>query len=138
MNKIYVLDACSLIAFLSNENGADVVNDLMQKATDGEIKILMHKVNFLEVYYYMYKRYSEKTALKLLEDIKIGPIKMDTEITNDILIKAGKLKSLYKMSLADSIGLAETIINDGYFVTSDHHELEIVQKKEKIHIIWFR
>jgi hypothetical protein len=98
----------------------------------------MHKVNFLEVYYYICKRYSEKAALKLLEDIKISPIKMDAEITNDILIKAGRLKSLYKMSLADSIGLAETIINDGYFVTSDHHELEIVQKKEKINIIWFR
>jgi hypothetical protein len=42
------------------------------------------------------------------------------------------------MSLADSIGLAETLINDGYFVTSDHHELEIVQKTEKINMIWFR
>ena len=77
-------------------------------------------------------------ALKLLEDIKISPIKIDTEVTDDILIKAGRLKSLYKMSLADSIGLAETLINDGHFVTSDHHELEIVQKKEKINIIWFR
>ena len=47
----------------------------------------MHKVNFLEVYYYIYQRYSEEAALKLLEDIKISPIKTDTEITDDILIK---------------------------------------------------
>jgi predicted nucleic acid-binding protein len=91
---------------LSNEEGADVVKDLLQKATNGEIKILMHKVNFLEVYYYIYRRYNEQTALKLLKDIKITPIKIDTEITDDIFIKAGRLKSLYKMSLADSIGLA--------------------------------
>jgi len=138
MNNLFVLDACSLIALLSNEVGTDVVKDLLQKATNGEIKVLMHKVNFLEVYYYIYKRYNEQTALKLLKDIKITPIKIDTEITDDIFIKAGRLKSLYKMSLADSIGLAETIINDGYFVTADHHELEIVQKKENINIIWIR
>jgi predicted nucleic acid-binding protein len=123
---------------LSNEDGADVVKDLLQKATNGEIEILMHKINFLEVYYYIYKKYSEKTALKLLNDIKITPIKINTEITDDILIKAGRLKSLYKMSLADSIGLAETIIYNGYFVTADYHELEIVQEKEKIGIVWIR
>ena len=68
MNNLFVFDACSLIALLSNEDGADVVKDLLQKATNGEIKILMHKINFLEVYYYIYKKYSEKTALKLLKD----------------------------------------------------------------------
>jgi len=138
MNNVYVLDACSLIALLTNEDGADVVKDLLQRAINSEIKILMHKVNFLEVYYYTYKTYNEETALKLLDNIKITPIKINTEITNDILIRAGKLKSLYKMSLADSIGLAEAIINNGYFVTADHHELEIVQEKEKLDFIWIR
>jgi len=138
MNDLYVFDACSLISVLSNEKGADVVKNLLQKAVNGEIKILMHKVNFLEVYYYIYKRYNESVALNLLQDIIISPIKLDNEITDDILIKAGRLKSLYKMSLADSIGLAETIINGGYFVTADHHELDIVEKKEHLKIIWIR
>ena len=138
MNDLYVFDACSLISVLSNEKGADVVKNLLQKAVNDEIKILMHKVNFLEVYYYIYKKYNENTAQNLLKDIRISPIKLNNEITDDLLIKAGRLKSLYKMSLADSIGLAETIINDGYFVTADHHELDIVEKKEHLNIIWIR
>jgi predicted nucleic acid-binding protein len=138
MNNIYVFDACSVIALLTNEDGADVVKGLLEKAINDEIKILMHKINFLEVYYYIYKRYDEQTALKLLEEIKIVPIKINTEITDSILIKAGRLKSLYKMSLADSIGLAEAIINSGYFVTADHHELETVEAKENLNIIWIR
>ena len=138
MNNLYVLDACSLIALLSNEHGSDIVKDLLKKASANEIDILMHKINLLEVYYYICKRYSEQTALKLLEDIKISSIKMDTEITDEILIKAGRLKSLYKMSLADSIGLAVSIINDGYFITADHHELDVVQEKERINVIWIR
>jgi predicted nucleic acid-binding protein len=138
MNKIYIFDACSLIALLTNEDGVGIVKDLLEKAINGEIKILMHKVNLLEVYYYIHKRYNEQAALNLLEDVKIAPIKINAEITDTILKKAGRLKSLYKMSLADSIGLAEAIINDGCFVTADHHELEIVEEKEKINIIWIR
>ena len=138
MNNIFVFDACSLISVLTNESGADTVKNLLEKAVKSEITVLMNKINFLEVYYYIYKKYDENAALKLLDDIKISPIKLKMEITDDILIKAGRLKSLYKMSLADSIGLAETVINDGYFVTADHHELEIVEKKENIKIIWFR
>jgi len=138
MSNVFVFDACTLIALLTNENGADAVKDLLQKAINGDIKIIMHKINFLEVYYYIYKRYNEQTALKLLKDIKITPIKIDTEITDDVFIKAGRLKSLYKMSLADSIGLAETIINNGYFVTADHHEIKPVEIAEKINVIWFR
>jgi len=138
MSDLYVLDACSLISVLSNEKGADVVKDLLQKAVNSEIKILMHKVNFLEVYYYIYKRFNESAAKKLLEDIKITPIRLNKEITDDILVKAGRLKSTYKMSLADSIGLAEAIINKGYFVTADHHELDIVEKKEHLNMIWIR
>ncbi|MCL2320294.1 MAG: PIN domain-containing protein, partial [Treponema sp.] len=113
MNGIYVLDACSLIALLTNENGADIVKNLLQRAMDAEIKVLMHKINFLEVYYDTYKTYGEEKALKLLEDIKITPIKINTEINDDILIKGGRLKAMYKMSLVDSIGLAEAVINDG-------------------------
>ena len=59
MSDLYVFDACSLIAVLSNEEGADVVKILLQRAVDDEIKILMNKVNFLEVYYYVYKRYRD-------------------------------------------------------------------------------
>jgi len=138
MSDTYIVDACSLIALLTNEKGSDVIKDLLQRATDFKIKVLMHKVNFLEVYYYIRRRYSEEIALKLIEDIRISPIKMNAEITNDILIIAGRLKSSYRISLADSIGLAETVINDGCFVTSDHHELEIVQEKEGINITWIR
>ena len=138
MNETYIFDACSLISVLSNEKGADVVKELLQRAVNGEVKILMHKINFLEVYYYIYKRRNESVAQNLLKDIRISPIKLNIEITDDILIKAGRLKSLYKMSLADSIGLAEAIINDGYFVTADHHELDIVEEKERLKIVWIR
>jgi predicted nucleic acid-binding protein len=127
-----------LIALLTNEEGAEIVKDLLQKALEGKTKIIMHKINLLEVYYDTYKTYNKERALKLLKDMESSPIRINSEITDEILMRAGKLKATYKVSLADSIGLAETIINEGYFVTADHHELEIVEQKEKIKIVWIR
>jgi hypothetical protein len=40
--------------------------------------------------------------------------------------------------LADSIAIAETIINNGSLVTADHHEIEPMEKDEKINVTWFR
>jgi hypothetical protein len=48
------------------------------------------------------------------------------------------LKAKYKISLADSIALAETIRKGGSLVTSDHHEFEPLEKPENIKITWYR
>jgi hypothetical protein len=77
-------------------------------------------------------------AMDFLAEIKKSPIQVDMEITDEIMIKAGSLKRRYKMSLADSIGLGETIICSGSFVTADHHELDIVDQNEKINFTWIR
>jgi predicted nucleic acid-binding protein len=63
---------------------------------------------------------------------------LKTEVTDEIIINAGKLKKQYKLSLADAIGLAETIISDGLFVTADHHEFDIIEKNENINFTWVR
>jgi PIN domain nuclease of toxin-antitoxin system len=52
MKNVYVFDACSVIALLTNEDGADIVKDLLEKAINSEIKILMHRVNFLHPIFY--------------------------------------------------------------------------------------
>ena len=43
-----------------------------------------------------------------------------------------------RLSLADAIGVSTAIEYDGVFVTSDHHELETVEKKESLKFFWFR
>jgi predicted nucleic acid-binding protein len=135
---VYVFDACSLIALLTNEDGADVVKHLLQRSVEGKNRIVMHIVNLLEVYYDTYKTYNAAEAEKLLEYVKVSPINITNEITDKVVRQAGYLKAKYKISLADSIGLAEAIIHDGYFVTADHNEMETVQQKENLKIIWIR
>jgi PIN domain nuclease of toxin-antitoxin system len=138
LNKIYIFDACALIALLTKENGYENVENIIEESKNGQSQIIMHNVNLLEVYYDIYKLYDETSAMKFLGEIKNAPIKLVAEVNDDIIINAGRLKRKYKISLADSIGLAETIISNGTFVTSDHHELDEVEKNEKINFTWIR
>lgn len=138
MNEVYIFDACALIALLSRETGYKNVKKIIEMSKNKKAKIIMHTINVLEVYYHIYRLYDETSALNFLNEIKDSPIQLRAEVTNDIIINAGKLKKQYKLSLADAIGLAETIISKGSFVTADHHELDVIEKKEKISFTWIR
>jgi PIN domain nuclease of toxin-antitoxin system len=138
LNEIYILDACALIALLSKEAGYENVEKIIRMSKNKKAKLIIHTVNLLEVYYHIYKLYDEATAQNFLDEIRETPIILRTEVSNDIIINAGKLKKQYKLSLADAIGLAETIISKGSFVTADHHELDLIEKNEKINFTWIR
>ena len=138
MNDVYILDACSLIALLSQETGYKNVEKIIEKSNNKEAKIIMHTVNLLEVYYHIYNLYDEVSAINFLNEMKDSPIQLRAEVNNEIIINAGKLKKKYKLSLADAIGLAETIISKGSFVTADHHELDVIEKNENINFTWVR
>jgi PIN domain nuclease of toxin-antitoxin system len=138
LNDIYILDACALIALLSKETGYKNVEKIIESSNNKKTKIIMHTVNLLEVYYHLYKLYDEVSALNFLDEIKDSPIQLRAEVNNEIIINAGKLKRKYKLSLADAIGLAETMISNGSFVTADHHELDVIEKNENINFTWVR
>lgn len=51
MSDTFVLDACALIAFLANEQGAAEVEEVLKAGSTGEATLYINKVNLLEVYY---------------------------------------------------------------------------------------
>jgi predicted nucleic acid-binding protein len=138
MSDGYVLDACALVAFLADEDGADAVSSLLKQAKSGDVAIRMHKINLLEVYYGIYREYGEEYADNKIEMITKLPITLDAELSETVFRKAGYLKSTYRMSLADAIAVAEASVLDCALVTSDHHELDAVERGEKMKFRWIR
>jgi hypothetical protein len=53
-------------------------------------------------------------------------------------MEAGRLKSSYKISLADSIALAEASISNGMLITADHHEFDTIEMNERLLFFWIR
>ena len=135
----YILDACALIAFFAKEDGAENINDILKQAIEDETtKVLMSKINLLEVYYDVMKKYTEQEADKMLEITGKMPVEVIHELSDTALKKAGYFKAKYRISLADSIALAESAVRNGILITSDHHEFEPIKQNENISIKWYR
>ena len=137
MSKIFVLDACALVAILKDENGADIVAAAYSKAETGEARIIMNRVNLLEVYYGYYRDNGKKYAEKIMDGVAQSVISI-SEFDNTLFPEAGRLKASYKISLADAIALAQALVTGGDFLTSDHHEFDSVEKHEGIRFHWIR
>ena len=137
MNR-YVLDACALIALLQEEPGADKVATILNSADNGEAEIVMHKVNFLEVYYDAYRSRGKEQANLMWTKFEKLPVKINAEIPDEIFTEAGRLKASYKISFADSFALAQAIVSDGELLTSDHHEFDCMDGIEPVRFHWIR
>jgi len=138
MSKIYVMDACALIAFLRKEAGGEDVKTILKNANAGIIRIRMNNINLLEVYYDIYRSVGKEKAVEELEMLKKLPIEFQVNLSGEVFEEAGRLKASYKISLADSIALAEASVSGGALLTSDHHEFDTIEKQEKIKIQWIR
>ena len=138
MNKIYVLDACALIAVQNNEKGADIVQAVMDQTARGEVVTYMNIFNLLEVYYGDYRSYGKEFADNIVQFTLSSKVKIVTEVGFDILYVAGRLKGTYQVSIADSVALAQTMVVGGILLTKDHHEFDIIERNEPINILWIQ
>jgi len=114
MAEKHLLDACALIAYLNDEEGAEKVEELLWQSDQRSGSLLMHEVNLLEVYCGVYRDEDEKLAEETYE------------------------KAIYKVSLADSIALAEAKVRRIPLVTCDHHEFDHLYKMKELEFLWIR
>ena len=138
MSGVYVLDACALTALLKKEKGADKVVEIYRKAIAGEAKLLMNKLNLLETYYDQYRSLGKSVADEILDHVRRSHVTIVPEISDDVFAEAGRLKASYRISLADSIALAEASVSGASLVTADHHEFDAIEKSEQIKFLWIR
>ena len=137
MNEIFILDACALIALVKNEKGADVVADVYKNANNGSVQLYMNRLNLFEVYYGFYRDKGMEYALNIVKQVEASSV-MIAEFDRNVFLEAGRLKATYKLSLADSIVIAQTILLKGSILTSDHHEFDAIDGKENLVFNWLR
>lgn len=138
MKEIYVIDACALIAYFNDEDGADKVAYLFKEALRKEVEVLMPAINLCEVYYDCLRIKGEKKAKELLEKIELLPVSIQKTLENDLLMLAGKFKVEESVSLADSFALGLAKLKEAKLVTSDHHEFDTIEEKGLLEFEWIR
>ena len=138
MSVSYVMDACALVAFLQGEMGAEAVTGLLRDAEANRIPIYMNRINLLEVYYDKYRVDGKQKADAQLNMIHKLPLTIVREISDAVFFEAGRLKASRRISLADSIALAEAFVRNAVLVTADHHEFDVIEQSGEIKFHWIR
>lgn len=133
----YVFDACALIAYLNDEAGAKVVEDLLALATQERIRCFVAAVNVYELFYDCLKR-DAATARQLVDDIYSLPITVVEALDRPLMQNAGAFKVAYRISLADSVALGLAQQLNAQLVSSDHHEFDQIEADEKARFFWIR
>lgn len=138
-NQNYLLDACAILAYLDEEEGADVVSELLDKAGRKEINLSINAANLIEVYYDRIRIVGSSEAdAAILEIYNTFPVTVIETNTSAIVREASYLKAAGKMSFADSILVATAKCTDATIVTCDHVELEPIEKEGQIPFLWIR
>jgi PIN domain nuclease of toxin-antitoxin system len=137
-DSVYVLDACALIALFNNEQGADIVEGLLDACDANEITIRMSTIQVLEVYYDRIYKGGQELADRFLATLYDSSIIVDYNIAEPEIIKASHYKTTYSISLADSICLAHASLYAATVITSDWAEFEPVQQAEGFPFLWIR
>jgi predicted nucleic acid-binding protein len=116
-----VLDACAMIAFLRDEPGAHVVEDILL----GEpANCYAHAINLCEVFYDFVRAQDENTARRAVHDLLDIGVAPREDMDAALWEEAGLIKARHRVSLADAFGLALARRLDADLVSSDHREFD--------------
>jgi len=113
--KRYVLDSFALLAYLQDEPGAQIVQDVL---ADESAEIFLCTVNLGEVYYITYREKGEaeaEEALLIVEQLPIEEVVPDREL----VLQAARIKASFSISYADAFVAALAERRQGTIVTGD-------------------
>jgi predicted nucleic acid-binding protein len=101
LNRAYLLDTSAIFALTDNEEGADTVEDYLDKAKSAQVSLHYSAMTAMELYYVTLGERGEEAANRLLFLVRALPA---TELPLDdaLILPAAKIKARYKVSVADA------------------------------------
>lgn len=105
MSDSLVLDSFAMLAMIRGEPGADVVRDILTRAAEGKVTLLMSEINLGEVLYHTERKYGEDEASQTLSELDSLPIRM-VGVTRERVLAAAHLKANHPISYADAFAAA--------------------------------
>lgn len=130
----YVLDSYALFALLQNEEGQDIVTDLVMRAEKEQALLYLSLINWGEIRYIVERKQGQALAQEVMSDIDALPIAL-CEVDRQRVSAAAHIKANCPISYADAfaIALAEEL---GVTVVTGDPEFKSVESV--VPVLWLR
>jgi len=114
-----VLDSWALIALFNEESAAEDVEKLLHAAAAGRHTLLMHVINWGEIYCTTMRRGGESAAKSVAADIGQMPINIVESANLELVRRAAAFKATKKLSYAVCFAAALAKLRRAEVVTGD-------------------
>jgi len=119
------------LTLFEDEDGAETVQRLLERAKKGEIIVFTSFVSFAEIFYITLREKGEEEAkkrIKIMDRLVITRV----ESSQEFGLIAGRLKATHKISFADTWIAATAMFYDAILV---HKDPEFEQLKDKVKVL---
>jgi predicted nucleic acid-binding protein len=118
MTSPYLFDSHALLAFFQNEEGAEIVAEILQRAMEKGLDRLICVINLGEIIYVTKRRFGDSKKLEVLARVHQLGLKV-LSVPENLVFKAAEMKAQYPISYADCFALACAMEHSARVVTGD-------------------
>jgi len=128
--KNYVLDTSAIFTYTKNENGSEIVEDILKGAKRRKHSLFISFVTFMELYYITWQAKSEEAAKELIVLMEALPI-VKVQSNERLTLSAGRIKATRRLSIADAF-IAATAIDKKAILVHKDPELIFISKYSEV------
>ncbi len=128
---LYVFDTSAWFTLIEDENGSDIVQNILEEARTGKTEVLVSFMSFMEVYYITRQERDAQEAedrISLMMALSIE--RVDSSEAQGLL--AAQLKTEYRLSVADCWIAALAVERKAVLV---HKDPEFEQVEAKLQVL---
>lgn len=118
MTSPYLFDSHALLAFFQNEEGAEIVAEILQRAMEKGLDRLICVINLGEIIYITKRRFGDSKKLEVLARVHQLGLKV-LSVPENLVFKAAEIQAQYPISYADCFALACAMEHSARVVTGD-------------------
>lgn len=126
----YLLDSFAFLAYLDNEPGMALVQEVLTQADSGSCQITMSLINLGEVLYIVERERGLSSAQKVLALVESLPVKL-LEVSRDLILDAAHVKANNALSYADAFAVATAMQEQAVIITGDP-EFKLVENLVRV------
>ncbi len=114
----FVLDVTAIITYLSDLDGADLIEEMLDRASEGKAKVFVNCLTLAELYQVIVREYTTKKANESVIAVKRWPVNL-VPVDEGIALSAGRIAAQSGLPIQDAVVVATAMDKDGAVVTSN-------------------